>query len=328
LGRVRNRISAYDNLNNQSAINRKKEIAVKKWIIRIVVGVLVLVVAAVGLGWLMLDSIAKKGIQKGGEYALGVPTDVKDLSLSLLGGNLKINQLQVSNPQGFHSPHFVKTGLFEVEVQPLSVFGKTVQVRKFVLDGLSLNIEQIASGNNVSVVLDHIKKLGGPGEGNAQPQNQPKPQGDSGGGKKVHLTSILIKNVEATFHLPLIDKPLTVKVPQIELKDIGNDSPDGIPVGRVIAQVLPAILASVMEAGKGVIPADFAGLLNHDIAGAAQSLGGDASKMIQQVGGDAAGMVRQLADKQLQDVQKGLGGIQNGLGGAFKNPLDKPAPPK
>lgn len=307
-----------------------KETAVKKWIIRIVLGVFVLAVAGVGIAWLMVDSIAKKGVQQGGQYALGVPTNVKDLSLSLLGGNLKIDQLQVANPQGFRSPHLVKTGMFEIRVQPSSVFGQTVQVQKFVLDGLSLNIEQGTAGTNVSAVLDHIKTLGSPSGGNAQPQNQNQsnPQAQGEGGKKVHVTSILIRNVEASFYLPLSDKPLTVRVPQIELKDMGNDSPDGVPVSRLIAQILPAILASVVESGKGIIPSDMAGLLNRDIAGAAQSLGGDASKMVQQVGGDAAGMVKQLADKPLLDMQKSMGGLDKGMGDVFKNPLAKPAASK
>jgi hypothetical protein len=280
----------------------------RKWIVRTVLGIVVLAVLAVGIAWLMIDSLVKKGIQVGGQYALGVPTEVKDVRLSLLKGTLMIDTLKVSNPEGFKSPHVMQTGRFDLEVRPGSVLpGRPVDVRRFELDGLDINIEQLLKGNNISVVLDHVKKLTGGGS-----KDQPRDQGE---GRKLLVDKLVIKNVVAHVHLPVpgAGKDLSVTLPAIELNDVTRDAPDGVTISGLVMRIVPAILAAVVEKGKGVIPADLSGILTGDVVATAQAMGGQASKLVEKMGGEAAATLKQGLDKAVKDVPKDVGGAIRGL---------------
>ena len=65
-----------------------------------ILGLVLLVLIALGVVlWLTIDSIAKTGIERGGTYALGVPTTVDSVSLSLLGGEMRINGPRSPTPR-------------------------------------------------------------------------------------------------------------------------------------------------------------------------------------------------------------------------------------
>ncbi len=173
-----------------------------KWVWRIVAVVVVVLVVAVAAAWLMIDHLAKQAVQQGGEYALGVPTTVDTVNLSLLGGSLRMETLSVANPAGYKSDHLVRTGRFDLAVQPGSVLTDTVRIPTFELSGLDLNIEGKGLISNISAVLDHVKKLGGSNgsstSGASGDTAQPRQQG-----KKVLVDHILIRNVVAHILLPI-----------------------------------------------------------------------------------------------------------------------------
>jgi hypothetical protein len=248
-----------------------------RFIRKLVVAILVLAIVIAGGAWLMIDTIAKAGIQKGGAYATGVPTDVKNVNLSLLQGSMAIEGLQISNPQGFTSPHLMQTGRFSLQIISSSVLGSPVEVLSFELDGLDVCIDQKGVMNNVSVVLDHIKQLSGSDTGGSKASD--------GGGKKIKIARIVIKNVVAHVQVPLSNQLLEIKLPELELNDVASDQ-DGATIGQVIARIIPAVMAAIVENGKGILPKGLTDTLNHDIAGAAGSLGTEASNMVKNLAPD------------------------------------------
>ncbi len=126
---------------------------------RIISSIVVLLILAVVLIVLLIDPIAKSGVEKGAAYALGVETTVDTLDIRLLDGQLLMDGLNISNPQGFSSPHLAHSGKFDIQVKTGSLLSDTVQISEFQLDGLDLNIEQKLSGSNISKVIDNIKRL-------------------------------------------------------------------------------------------------------------------------------------------------------------------------
>lgn len=293
-----------------------------KLVWRIVVGVVVLLVVAVAGALLMIDSIAKRAVQQGGEYALGVPTTVETLNLSLVGGSLKMNTLNVANPEGYKSDHLMRTGKFHLAVQPGSVLTDTVRIPTFELDGLDLNIEGQGLKTNIAQILDHVKKMGG-GDSAAQPQ-QPAQSQDNGGGKKVVIDRVQIRGVVAHVLLPVPGmQPLTVNVPMIELKNVGGDKP--INVAELIGQLMPAIVAAVLEQGKGIIPGDMLAGLQADVAGTVAALGGQATQMVQQATAAATaqlgGAVQQVTQGAAQQAQGALDGVQKAATGSLEKAL-------
>lgn len=276
---------------------------------RIVLIVVVLVVALVAGVLLFLDNIVKGGIETGGTYATGVPTEVRSVNLSLMSGSFSMDQLKVGNPSGFHSPHAMKTGKFDLEVVPSSVAGSPVQVRKFVLDGLDINIDQADGKNNISVILDHIKSLGDSSEGAKPAENAPAKDQPADNGKKIKVDKIIIKNVVAHVYLPgpLEGKKITVEVPTVELDNVSSDE-NGATISQLISRIIPATLAAVMKKGEGALPKDLLGTLNKDISATASALGGQADKLLHQAGLDTS-KLGGATTKSADEIKKGLEGL-------------------
>ncbi len=273
----------------------------KKKILFGVLGAVVILLLAVVLAWVMIDSLAKRTVEDGGQYALGVPTTVGSVSLSLLHGNLRMSSLDFGNPAGYKSPHLMEAGHFTLDIKPGSVFTGTIVVPKFELDGLDINIESKDLTNNVSVVLDHVKKLAGGSEQAQQQeqqgkQEQPVQGPESAPGKKVLVRKVAIRNVVAHVILGVPGTPpLTVKVPKIELDNVSSDK--GITVDQLISRLMPAIMAAVVESGKGIIPSDMLAGLNTQLASTAGALGGHAAELVQQGMSQADAQVQQALDK-------------------------------
>ena len=280
-----------------------------KKLIRVVVVLVVLLILAVVVAWVMIDSIAKVGVEKGGSYALGVKTTLDDMSISLLRGRLAMDGLNVANPEGFKSDHLMHSGRFELAIDSGSLFSDSINVTKFELDGLDMNVEQKAGGSNVSKVIDNLKRLGSPEE----------KEKDSGG-KKVKVDRIVIRNVKAHFHLISGIKPVTVVVPEIVLTDVTSDNAAGVAVSQLAGRIVPAILASVLENGKGVVPADLLKGLNGELTGLAEAVAGQTGKLIEQVGGDLKDVVGKEGEKVVKDVTKGVSDLLKGLPGTKKEP--------
>lgn len=293
----------------------------RKWILRIVLGVVVLVIlAALGV-WVMIDSLAEQGIRQGGTYALGVPTDVEDVNLSLVKGALAIDGLVVGNPTGFASPHLMKSGRFDLQVDTGSVLGQTIRVHHFVLDGLDINLESHNGKTNISAVMENIRRLGGQDD---------KPKTDESA-KKVAIGKVVIRNVVANVHLPSLlknAKPLSIRVPEIELANVASDNPDGIPVAQLMARLLPAVLAAVLERGQDVLPADLLKDMNKDVASAAQAMGDTASGLVRQVGGEAADVLRAGTTQTIKTVGTGVDGVVKGVLNGVLPPAKKEEPNK
>jgi hypothetical protein len=249
-----------------------------KWFLRILLGVVALAIIGLVLVVLLIDPIAKTAVEKGGTYAMGVDTKVDTMSIGLTSGDVKMVGLQVANPEGFKSDYLMKSGTFAVGVRPGSLMGQTVEVREFTLDGLDVNIEQTGAGTNISKIMDNLKKLSSKDQGAEKPKEQPSE------GKKVSVNTITIKNVAAHFYLGGLtgSKGITVKVPLIEMKGVTSDNAKGVAMHELVARVVPAILASILENAKGTVDTKFLGDMSGQLKGVADALGGQVGNLMGQ----------------------------------------------
>jgi hypothetical protein len=286
--------------------------------LKVVIGIVVVIAVVLGAAWLMIDHLAKAGIERGGTYALGVPTRVDTVSLRLLKGELDLAGLTVANPEGYKTPHLLKTGRLDVAMRPASVLGDAIEVNRFELDGVDLHLEQKPGTSNVSVILDNIARLSGEKRGEAE------------GGTKVKVDRIVIRNVVAHIQvLPIGGEAttLTVKVPEIVLEGVTNDNAQGVAVSELVRRLVPAILAAVVDKGKGIIPDADLGRLGDSVAATSKALGAGAGKLVQQVGGRAAEALQGLGTTVKgagEKIKEGVGGALEGLLGGKKKGEEKP----
>ncbi len=219
-----------------------------KKLLRILLALVALIVVALTVAVLLIDSIAKAAVEKGASYALGVETTVEELDLSLTRGRLTMDGLRIANPPGFSSSHLMRSGRFDLELRTASIFGQTVELRKFEIDGLDVNIEQKLLGSNVSKVLENLKRFETAGDADEAP------------GKKVRVDRVIVRNVVAHFHLlPALAPagPITVEVPEIELTGVTSDDAGGVVIGELVRRLIPKLLERIFQQAGGKVPGDF-----------------------------------------------------------------------
>jgi hypothetical protein len=293
----------------------------KKLLVRLVLAVVVIVVVAGVVGYIYLDVIAKNAVQRGGTYAMGVDTTVDKVSLHPFSGQLQMDKLKVANPKGFNGAHLMQTGTFELELVPGSLMDKTIVLKKFNLDGLDMYIDQKTPQSNISVIMDNLKKLGG---GEAPKEEKASP------GKDYRVDVLTIRNVVA--HVKVFVGPeLTIKIPAIELKDVGGENGAGISMPKLVARILLAIMSGVLEQGKGVLPADLAAALHGDVSGVAAQLGGQAQQMVKgvqnQIGNALKGVLPVDANGIGGQLNKTVGGTVGKLLGGGAKDANQPKTP-
>lgn len=293
-------------------------------LIKILVSLVVLVVVVLVVGVLFINSIVKTGIEAGGKYALGVPTTVNSVSVGL--GSFGMSGLNVANPQGFTTPHFLQLGDAGVAVSLPSLMQDTIQVPTFALDTLDVNIEKKGGATNYKVILDNLAKLKGADSG----KGAPAPSND-GGGKKLIISDLTLKNIRV--HANLLGDTgvgdltkINITIDEIKLQNVGKTDKgvagSGVTVSQLSSIVVQAILSAVAEKGQGILPGDLLG----DLQGQLTSLGGikdlglkvvgNVGSSVEQAGkkvvDEATKGVNEAADKLKKDVGKGLEGLLPG----------------
>jgi len=120
-----------------------------KWMIGIVVGLVVLVVALLLIVPQFIDiQKYKPEIEQQASQAAGRPFTIGgDLRLSLFPwAVIGLSDLHLGNPPGYKEKDMLYVKSFDVEVKLLPLISKDVQVKRFVVDGLKLNVEKNKAG--------------------------------------------------------------------------------------------------------------------------------------------------------------------------------------
>ncbi len=235
-------------------------------VVRLGIGLLLLLVLAIGLVWIFQDSVVRAAIQSGGSWATGVDTRVDDVSAALVGGKLELSGLSLANPPGFSAePCFVLRAA-RADWDTRSLLSDEIHLREIALDGLALRIERNASGTNFMRIVNHS---GSQGDASAPTTSE------SGPTRKLVVDTIVLNDVSAELVLadmPIAKGPLRVTVPRIEIKDFRSDGPTQELVGKLLSAIIQAALDSSLAAGAGIFPEDLARDLRADIAKARAGL--------------------------------------------------------
>lgn len=249
---------------------------------KILMSLLVILIAVIVLISISIhlfgDRALKAGIEMGAEHALKVDVRLDDAALSIFGGKLNLNRLEIDNPQGYQHPNLMTLGNAFVAVNIRSLLSDTVEIEKIQLDHVSLTIEQKGLTNNLQEILNNLPKSDAP----AKPSDKP--------GKNLRIKELQINGVEVNAKLlPVPGRADTVKlrVAPITLTDLGTD--EDIDVAQLTGIILVAIANGVMEQGKDLLPLDMLNNLSEGVLGVGQDIlkqGTDLGKGILEGAGD------------------------------------------
>ncbi len=293
----------------------------KKLLVRLVLAVVVLVIVVGVIGYLYLDTIAKKAVEAGGTYAMDVDTKVDSVSLHPFGGQLQMKGLKVANPKGFANPYLMDMKSFDLGLVPGSLLEDTIMINKSELDGLGMSIEQKLPKSNISVIMDNVNKMLGGDKSKEEKASK---------GKKYKVGELTIRNV--VVHVKVLVGPeLTLKLPPIEMKNIAGENGAGLTMPELVSRILLAIMSGVVEQGKGILPTDLLNGLQGDVSAVAAQLGGQAQEMVKgvqsQIGDALKGVLPVDANSIGGQLNETVGGtVGKLLGGGAKDANQPKAP--
>ena len=291
-------------------MKRVKKLAV--WII-VGVGILVLVVIASVVLW--IDHVAKAGVEGGATYALGVRTTLDAMDVGVLSGEVKMSELNVRNPAGFKTPHFLRLDDGGVAVSLGSLMEEKVILPELTLSGLNVNLERSGGKANYKVIMDNLKKLESKEEPPADEQKE---------GKKFVVEKVGIRDVRVNIDLLPIGGELTripVTIERIELENVGSDTDRGIPLADVIGILIKAVLTTVVQKCGDLLPADVLGELNAGL----EQLSGLGATTVQVVGRvtsdvqEAAEQIGEMGKEAGEAIGEGAKEVGKGLEEAGKD---------
>jgi hypothetical protein len=268
------------------------ERAMKRALIVIAVLVVVLVVAVV----VSIGKIARAAVERGGTYALGVPTKLDSASVHPFDGNFGLSKLTIENPPGFNSPHFLALESGAIEVKMGSLTSDVIEAPKLELDGLVVYLERTEGKTNYKAILDNLKRF--------ESERGKKEQAPEEEGKKFIVREIVLRNTQIHADLIPVGGSLTktsVTLPELRLTNVGS-AEDGASIADLIAEVVAAVLkAAAQQTG-------LAGEVLQDLGSALKGLEGLGAKLEQEVGGALQDMSKSV-EGTVKKIGEGLGGL-------------------
>ncbi len=295
-----------------------------KLLLKLIVALVLLAGVIVGAGFFYLDVIAKKAVEEGGTMALGVPTTLDSIHISLLGGEASLSGLTIANPAGFSNTVFMGLGDGGAAVSVSSLLSDTIVIPHVNLSNIRVNLEQRGKKNNIEPLLANAKKMAGSGR---SPKTAPAPAADNGPGKKFIVEYFALNDVQVAADLDLLGQVSKVNLvlPKIELKNLGT-AENGLPMDQLIQTVVEAVLAAVQSSSAQLSP-ELARLLKGqlgDLSGVKAEVIGKAQAEVEKVVKDVKQNIKDNikadlppeAEKLIDDKADGLiKGLDNMLGG-------------
>ncbi|MCG3124390.1 MAG: hypothetical protein GIKADHBN_02853 [Phycisphaerales bacterium] len=265
----------------------------KKLLVLLVLAI-VLVIAAVVALFIYIDSAVKVAVERGGTYAMGVPTTLGDADVGIMSGSLELKELKIANPPGGKSDRFFGLGDGKVAVSLASLRQPIIEVPTLALSDIVINLERTGDKANYQVILDNLKRLES-GGGTGDPRPGP------GEEKRFVVNQLTITNVKVHVDLLPAGGQLTqvnIPIDSVELQDVGTAG-KGVPLSELANIIVKALLAVVTEKGGQLLPAEILGDLKAGLA-QLQDLDQLGVKLQSQLGAEAQKQI----DAALQGVQE------------------------
>lgn len=305
----------------------------KKLIKVAVVLIVIAIVAAVGLIWFAVSSVdraAKLAIEKGGTYALGVPTKLDSADVGILAGTFELKGLNVANPSGFTSPHFMNLGSGGVKIDYDSLKQKVIELPAFTLDNIDVHLERKEGKSNYEAILESVKRFQ-----SSDPASKPAEESD---GPKLIVRDLTVSNINVHVNMLPLGGELTkldVKVDKVQLTNIGDGGAGPVEIAELVAIIVQAVLQAVADSAGAQLPGELltslSGKLGElsklqdlgigavaEVGGQVQQLTGSLQGTLEEVGkiGEGLDDAAKKAEEAAKKLQEGVGGL---LGGGKKD---------
>jgi uncharacterized protein involved in outer membrane biogenesis len=275
---------------------------------RILLAAVALVVIAVVVIYLSLNSIIRAGVERQATASLNVQTTLGSAALSLFGGSLSLGDLEIASPQNYSAPHTMTLGGASATVSYGQLTGSPIHIAKISVDNPVVFVEQNNLKLNLQALMDGIPQT--PKTSGGQPTEP----------TKLIIDELDLTNAQVNFmpNLPGMNSEISIPIPSLTLKNIGNadGNQNGVAIKDVVMQVLTALAAKAGDSAN--LPPELKTLLSGGLGNISQQLGTQFNQQIQGLGGNLGNV---LNNKSNGNSNNGVGSAINGL---FNNSQKQP----
>lgn len=268
-----------------------------------VLTLIVLLIVAVIVVFVHLDGIIKTTVETQATDSLNLATTLDSAHLAVFGGQLTLKDLAIACPQGYSVSPMLGLNKAAVVVQYGQLGKDPIHIQTIAIDGPKLVIEQKGNDVNFKAMMDQ------------QPKKAPPPTPPSGGDRpkdqpiRVVIERLDVTNASVVIRpgLPGLDKEITVPIPSITLRNIGNSdgSDNGAALKDAVMQVVTALANKASE--SGAITDALRNALKANVQQVASKLTKDFQKQIGDVTshlGDVTGQIDKITNQLPPDVKK------------------------
>lgn len=219
----------------------------KKWILRGVGVIFGLLVIALVLVFINLNSIVRKGVETVGPQLTKVDVRLGSAKLSPMNGNGELHKLFVGNPEGYKAPSAIEVGNIKVALKLSTAMSDTIVIDEVNIQAPEITFEGGLSGNNLSQILKNLE--GSPDDVKSTPDG--KSAGE--GGRKYFVKDVVINGGQIHVRVTgLASKSLTVPLPPIHLQNIGSEN-KGVTAAQLCKEILKPLIVGSTKAGLAAI---------------------------------------------------------------------------
>ena len=279
----------------------------RKWITRIVVAVVLLLLVGGAVLYFSLNGIIRGQVEQQSTKSLNLATALQGANFSPFAGNLSLTNYQVASPPGFSPQPMLELGGLDVKVSYGQLRGDPVRVRAITIDRPKLLLEQVNGKFNVKALADNLPPPK-PGE-----PTQPSAEGEK---LRLIIDQITVRDPQVVLRpgIPGLAQEIPISVGTFEMKNVGSGegSQNGAAVKQIVTELVTTLAAKASQSGG--IPAQLKALLDGNLTEVAQKY----------IPGEAGKVVGSLLNEQaLKDPGKALGSaVENLTGGAATNPAN------
>jgi hypothetical protein len=182
-----------------------------------------------------LDGLVRTAIVSYGSAMTQTTVAVDAVNITPTNGRGVISGLIVGNPAGFKTPHLMKVGKIEIEIDIASMTKDVVIIRRIAVVAPDIIYEKGDALTNIDALQKNIGTYLGP-------SNTTKP------GAKLIVDELTIRNARAQASAAFMNgKTIEVALPDITMKDIGR-AKGGITAGELGQEITNAIKARLTGA--------------------------------------------------------------------------------
>jgi uncharacterized protein involved in outer membrane biogenesis len=238
---------------------------IKKLLIGLVILALIAGALLYFVGGSLLNSGVKKGVETFGPQVTRTPVTLESVKLSPFSGSGTLKGLNVGNPEGFKSGNIFALGQIDVQVDTSTLMSDKIVINEIIITRPEMSYEKTLTNSNVKQLLKNIEAFTGPADA-----SEPAPESEAAATKQVVIRKLVIE--EGTIYVGAMGIGQTVKLPRIEMSDIGEDS-NQMTAPEVINLVLTKVLSNI---GPAIANAGELGKAAGDAANKAGEAAGDA----------------------------------------------------